>query len=83
MPSRCANPSCSRRQTAWEGTIFRLDIELGDTSGHNSSKTSYIWLCSHCSSWLTPTVQVSDDAVRLRLAPRDENALPGSARPVA
>jgi len=83
MPSRCANPSCSVPSTSSEGKLFRLDIDLGDTLGRNSTKTSYIWLCSRCSSLMIPTVQVSDDAVRLRLELRDLNGLNVSALRVA
>lgn len=63
--------------------MYRLDIDLGDTSGRNLTKTTYIWLCPRCSSLMTPVVQVSHDTVRLRLEPRDENGLDVGALRVA
>lgn len=74
MPSECANPSCSRHRTFSEGTIFRLDMEIGDIAGRHSTKTEYIWLCSRCSAVMRPAVEVTHGAVRLWLRRSDERS---------
>jgi hypothetical protein len=72
MPSQCANHSCSTPRTSSEGTMFRLDIELGDVTGRRTRKSTSIWLCSRCSLAMKPEVEVTEHAVRLKLSARDK-----------
>lgn len=68
MPNRCANPSCCSNRKSREGTMFRLDIELGDLAGRETREYTYIWLCSRCAGTMKPAVEVTRHAVRIRLS---------------
>lgn len=70
MQRRCANCSCSVPRRTYDGTVFRLDIELSDATGRDSRKSIFVWLCATCAAVFTPSVQVTDTSVRLLLSTR-------------
>lgn len=55
-----------------EGTTFRVDLNLGNTSGELQSKPAYIWLCPQCAQVLNPTIEVVGSTVKVRLSFRHE-----------
>ena len=67
MVGKCANGWCSTTRQHREGKLFRLDIDLGSTTGGNERKTEYIWLCASCSQIMHPEVEVTENSVLLRL----------------
>ena len=67
MASKCANHWCPTTRQHHEGKMFRLDIDLGSTTGEDERKTEYIWLCTSCAEVMHPEVEVTEDSVVLRL----------------
>lgn len=67
MAGKCANKLCAN-SSRQNGKLFRLDIDIGSTSGASKQKTAYIWLCDACAQKMHPTVEVIDNTVRVRLA---------------
>ncbi len=72
MRHHCANQFCSALIQSGEGTAFRVDLDLGNSSGKSQSKTAYIWLCPRCTQVLSPTIEVAGNTVRIRLSSRHE-----------
>lgn len=70
MTHRCANRFCSVPSPSNEGTLFRVDIELGDMAGRHKQKSAYVWLCVACAEKMKPRVEIVDGAVRVLLASR-------------
>jgi hypothetical protein len=68
MVAKCANRSCPTSRHNDEGKLFRLDINLGNKSGGDERKTSYIWLCDWCAQQVHPKVEVNGDTVTVRLS---------------
>ncbi len=77
LANKCANGSCSAVRNHDEGKLFRLDIQLADTAGHNELKTMYVWLCPRCARRLNPKVEVSGDTVTVLLTSTRPILLPG------
>ena len=67
MVEKCVNNRCPTLRHKHEGKLFRLDIDLGNKAGGSELKTEYIWLCARCALEMHPEVEVTEDAVRLRL----------------
>jgi hypothetical protein len=67
MAGKCANNWCSAPRTPSAGKLYRLDINLGKTTGGTERKTEYIWLCPRCAEVMRPKVDVAGDTVTLRL----------------
>jgi hypothetical protein len=49
----------------------RLDIDLGSKASGNECKTEYIWLCARCAQEMHPKVEVTENAVTVRLLKND------------
>ena len=45
MVGKCANSRCPAPRHHHEGTLFRLDIDLGNKAGGDERQTEYMWLC--------------------------------------
>jgi hypothetical protein len=75
MSGRCANVMCSAPRRTSEGTVFRLDITLANLAGRESRRSMFLWLCPSCAAALTPSVEVTDTAVRLILSARGPDSL--------
>jgi hypothetical protein len=78
MIATCANRMCSTHRVNEEGKLFRLDFDIGSTAGANQRKTIYVWLCEVCAAQLSPRVEVSGDAVLVRLGATYQSATPAS-----
>jgi hypothetical protein len=71
MVCKCANSWCPTTRHHHEGSLFRLDINVGNTAGGTERKTEYIWLCSSCALVMHPKVEVKGDTVILRLTKKE------------
>jgi hypothetical protein len=73
--NKCANNSCSALHAENEGSLFRLDIDIGNTAGETKRETTYLWLCASCSQQMSPKVTVVGDTIRVGLALTCHNAV--------
>jgi hypothetical protein len=81
MIQKCPNHWCPTTRHRHEGTLFRLDIDIGNKAGGNERKTEYIWLCAHCAQVMLPKVDVVGDTVTVRLSKKDPLPLVADTAP--
>jgi hypothetical protein len=71
MVGKCANSWCPTTRHNHDGTLFRLDIDLGSKAGKNERRTEYIWLCACCAQVMHPKVEVNGDTIKVLLSKND------------
>jgi hypothetical protein len=79
--AKCANRWCSATRHHHEGKLFRLDLDLGSTTGCDECRTEYLWLCPDCAQLMHPRVEVNGNTVTVRLSKNDTLPPTGSGAP--
>lgn len=68
MVAKCANPSCPALfRYLHEGKLFRADVHIENSARQSQRKTEYVWLCGRCAREMAPKIEVSGNAVIVRL----------------
>ncbi len=68
VPGICANKLYSAHRSDNNGTLFRLDLGIGNATGETQRETAYVWLCSSCARKLRPKVSTAGGRILVCLA---------------